>query len=47
LSLPEHVDMQMRDAFSRVRPTVNHNAETVFEFELFCDFGRGQQQVTQ
>jgi len=47
LSLPEHVDMQMRDAFPRVRPTVNHNTETVFEFELFCDFGRGQQQVAQ
>ena len=46
LALPEHVDMQMRDAFPRVGPTVNHNPETVFEFELFCYFGRGQQQVT-
>ena len=35
--------MQMWDAFARVGPTVNHNAETVFELELLCYFGRGQQ----
>jgi len=37
----------MRDAFPRVGPTVNHNPETVFEVELSCYFGRGQQEVTQ
>src|SRR4030095_9046110 len=39
--------MQMWDAFPRIGPAVNYDAKTVFEFELFCNFGRGQQQVTQ
>ena len=47
MPLPEHVYMQMRHAFSRIGPAVNYDTKTVFELEFFCDFGRGQQQVTQ
>jgi len=47
LSLPEHVHVQMRHAFPRIGPAVNYDTKTVFEFEFFCNFSRGQQQVTQ
>jgi len=47
LSLSEHVHVQMWHAFSRIGPAVNYDAKTVFEFEPFCNFSCGQQQVAQ
>ena len=47
MPLPEHMHVQMRHAFSRIGPTINYDPKTVFKLELFCDFGRGQQQIAQ